>query len=130
MSGMFKDFDSWNRRKKLIHSAEFRGFVHEREIWWCSLGLNIGYEQDGKHDNFERPILVLRKFNKHIVLGLPLTTKPKDNPYNFSFVHEGVIFAVILSQIRLLSTSRLTRRIRKIDRHLFNKIKQELKNLL
>jgi|SRR3989338_11554310 len=125
-----KDFDIWNKRKKLIHETEFMGFVHEREIWWCSLGLNVGYEQDGKHDDFERPILVLRKFNKHIVLGLPLTTKPKDNPYNFSFVHEGVTFAVILSQIRLLSTNRLTRRIRKIDKHLFEKIRKEVKNLL
>ena len=125
-----KDFDTWNIQKKKIHQSEFSGFIHEREIWWCSLGLNIGDEEDGKNENFERPILVLKKFNRKIVLIIPLTTKIKENPYYFSFTHDGVRFAVILSQIRLISTSRLSRRIRKIDVLLFNVIKQELINSL
>lgn len=123
---MQKDFDSWNQRKKIIHQTEFTSFIHEREIWWCSLGFNVGDEEDGKNDNFERPVLVLKKFNRKIVLAVPLTTKIKDSPYYFAFTHEGVRFAVILSQLKLLSTNRFTRRVRKIDSALFKQIKDKI----
>lgn len=123
---MHKDFESWNTEKKRIHQTEFNGFVHEREIWWCALGFNVGDEEDGKNDNFERPVLVLKKFNRRIVLTVPLTTKVKENPYYFPFTHADVKFAVILSQVRLLSTNRLTRRIRKIDNTLFAEIKEKI----
>jgi len=123
---MEKNFDSWNTEKKKIHETEFNGFVHEREIWWCVLGFNVGDEEDGKNDKFERPVLVLKKFNRKIVLTVPLTTKVKENPYYFPFTHEGVKFAVIFSQLRLLSTNRLTRRIRKIDNALFKQIKEKI----
>lgn len=124
-----KDFDSWNKRKKDIHASEFKGFVHEREIWWCSLGMNVGDEEDGKNDMFERPILVLKKFNMNIVLSVPFTIRVKENKYYFSFEHEGTRFAVVLSQLRLISTKRLTRRVRKIDHTLFNAIKEAIKKV-
>ncbi|MEK7104887.1 MAG: hypothetical protein AAB868_02505 [Patescibacteria group bacterium] len=40
---MEKDFDNWNKRKKEINSEE-PNFYHEKEIRWCSLGINIGNE--------------------------------------------------------------------------------------
>ena len=119
-----KNFDSWNDKKKIIHTNEFSGFVHEREIWWCSLGINIGDEEDGKNESFERPVLVLKKFNRSIVLVVPLTTKIKNNKYYLPFIHDSVEFAVILSQIKLVSTKRFNRRIRKIDSFLFKNIKK------
>ncbi len=125
---MEKNFDSWNTEKKKIHETEFNGFVHEREIWWCALGFNVGDEEDGKNDKFERPVLVLKKFNRKIVLTVPLTTKVKENSYYFPFTHEGIKFAVMFSQLRLLSTNRLTRRIRKIDNALFKQIKEKIIN--
>ena len=71
-------------------------------------------------------MLVLKKFNQHIVLAAPLTSRPKQNPYYFPFAHEGVQFAIILSQVRLLSTNRFTRRIRKIGRTLFQNIQDQV----
>jgi mRNA interferase MazF len=124
-----KDFDTWNEKKKIIDATEFRAFVHEREIWWCSLGLNVGDEEDGKNDLFERPVLVLKKFNRNIILTAPLTTRVKNNKYYFPFKHDGTQFAVVLSQLRLISTKRLTRRIRKIDHTLFRAIKEQIKKV-
>lgn len=49
---MEKEFDAWSLIKKQIHSMEGRAFAHPREIWWCSLGINVGAEIDGKHENF------------------------------------------------------------------------------
>ena len=64
---MEKDFDRWNEKKKYTHKREFADHVHEREVWWSALGVNIGVEIDGKHENFERPVLVVRKFNNDFV---------------------------------------------------------------
>ena len=119
-----KNFDGWNVEKKAIHTSKFRGYIHEREIWWCSIGINIDDEEDGKNEKFERPVLVLKKFNNNIVLAVPLTTKIKGSKYYFGFEHDGVEFAAILSQLRLMSTKRFSRRIRKINSGLFSEIKK------
>ena len=106
-----KDFDQWNALKKHIHQKRFLAFVHAREVWWCSLGLNVGTEQDGKHTAFERPVLILRKFNRESVLIAPITSQLKRTPYHVRFTHDGTEYAVIISQVRLISTRRLRRRI-------------------
>lgn len=121
-----KDFDTWNEKKKLIQAGHFQKYVHEREIWWCAIGLNVDDEEDGKNDQFERPVLIIKKFNRHIVMAVPLTTKQKENPYYFNFEHDGVRFAAIISQLRLLSTKRFSRRIRKINPNLYEEIKKEI----
>ena len=120
---MGKDFDRWNARKKILHDADFNKYVHEREVWWCSLGINVGVEADGKHENFERPVLVLRKFNRDAVLVVPLTSRPKPNPYQWPFAHEGQTFAAVFSQMRLISTKRLLRKMYRMDARIFSEIK-------
>lgn len=124
-----KDFDGWNVRKKEIQATEFTTFANEREIWWCALGVNIGDEEDGKNSLFERPVLILKKFNRQIVLVVPLTTKPKPNRYYFQLQHGHEPSAVILSQLRLISTKRLTRRIKIIGKKQFEEIKTQVANV-
>jgi mRNA interferase MazF len=121
---MEKDFDRWNRKKKALHEIDFTDYVHEREVWWCALGINVGVEADGKHDNFERPVLVLRKFNREAVLVVPLTSRIKNNPYHALFQHEGETFSAVVSQIRLVSTKRLLRRLYRMDSGIFEKIQR------
>jgi hypothetical protein len=72
---MQKDFDTWNNLKKEIHTKDIRRFCDPREIWWCSIGINIGSEEDGKNKLFERPVLIIRVFNRHMVRIVPLTRK-------------------------------------------------------
>lgn len=124
-----KDFDSWNNNKKIIDQKEISLgiFFNEREIWWGSLGLNIGYEQDGKNENFERPLLIIRKFNKGIVWALPLTTIAKDNKFHYKLKSSGSF--VILSQVRLISTKRLLRLVETINENEFNEIIIRVKGL-
>jgi len=124
-----KDFDKWNEKKKYIDQKEISGgmFFNEREIWWGSLGLNIGYEQDGKNENFERPLLIIRKFNRDIVWVLPLTTIAKNNKFHYKLKSSGSF--VILSQVRLLSTKRLLRLVETINENEFNEIITKTKEL-
>ncbi len=63
-----KDFDGWIDLKKLLSSKNPPTF-QEREIWWCSIGINVGFEIDGKNDKYLRPVLIFRKFNKNIFFG-------------------------------------------------------------
>ena len=61
---MNKNFDKWNDIKKSVNNKPDNLGVHKREVWWMTLGLNVGVETDGKHENFERPVLVLKRFNR------------------------------------------------------------------
>lgn len=126
-----KDFDKWNKEKKCL---EVEGgntlWFHEREIWWCSIGLNLGDEQDGKNEMFERPVLIVKKFNKKICWILPMTTKNKSGIYYHQIQYEGKTFSIVLSQIRLVSIKRFRRFIRKISPHQFKIIQKKLVNFL
>jgi mRNA interferase MazF len=121
---MTKEFDRWNEKKKALNRVEFDDYVHEREVWWCALGLNVGVEADGKNDDFDRPVLILRKFNRDSVLIVPLSSRIKENPYHVQFQHEGEMAAAVISQIRLVSTKRLLRRMYRMDSGIFAKIQR------
>jgi mRNA interferase MazF len=125
-----KNFDEWNDIKKEMHTKPLNAYVHKREIWWCSLGINIGDEEDGKNDMYERPVLILKVFNQRAVLVVPLTTQVKENIYYFSFTHDDVSFSAMLSQVRLISTNRFSRKIRKIEPDIFIEIKESMKKVL
>ena len=82
---MKKDFDGWNEHKKIANNSEFSLYFYEREIWWCAVGVNIGFEQDGKGIKFARPVLVLKKYSKNVFVGVPLTTAKRESKYHHSF---------------------------------------------
>ena len=47
-----KNFDAWITRKKKIDTREMQNslYVKEREVWWVSVGVNVGAEIDGKNE--------------------------------------------------------------------------------
>ncbi|MCX6760279.1 MAG: type II toxin-antitoxin system PemK/MazF family toxin [Candidatus Nealsonbacteria bacterium] len=126
MAQFYKNFDKWNELKKELHFSQKpqNFYFREREIWWCSLGVNIGFEQDGKNDNFERPVLIIRKFNAEVLWILPLTSKGKNNKYYYKFNYKNNPQNVILSQIKLISSKRLLRKIWMFPNNDFRKVKE------
>ncbi|OGM92742.1 hypothetical protein A2333_01230 [Candidatus Wolfebacteria bacterium RIFOXYB2_FULL_49_7] len=127
---MLKDFFKWHSEKEKIHNRESGVYFYEREIWWASLGLNIGYEEDGKNEKFERPILVLKKFNKYILWALPLTSKNKESKYYYPFEFKGEKYSVILSQLRIISSKRLLRKLGQMPEDDFSKIRESIRKLV
>lgn len=127
---MPKDFDQWNTLKKQIdENKELSGFS-EREVWWCRLGHNIGFEEDGKNLAFSRPILILRKFNKHFFYGVPLSTHGKtDNPYYYRFEFQGNTSYALLSQVRAFDAKRLTDRMGEIPESTYNEVLEQFLKL-
>ncbi len=125
-----KDFDRWNVLKKGLDKRLFNHYFHEREVWWCSVGINVGNEIDGKKNIFGRPVLIIKKFNKTTALIVPLSSSIIKHYYNFSFSHEGRNYSARLSQVRVISTSRLVKIIYTIDRSLFDQIISKIKAYL
>ena len=126
-----KDFDSWNHKKKEINYSENKPpLFKERDIWWVSIGVNVGFEEDGKHDKFIRPVLVLKKFNKMLFLGVPLSTKIKENQYYFPITVKGETVSVLLSQIKVFSALRIQDKLAELDEKDYNKTLRVLREKL
>ena len=124
---MFEDFFSWSVQKIHIESSQ-RSLpnFHEQEIWWCSIGVNIGDEQDGKNKFYERPVLILKKFNKRIAWVLPLTSKKKEGPYYHVITYDNKIATVILSQLRLVSVKRFRRKLSRVSTIQMTEVKNKI----
>jgi len=128
---MEKDFNKWNELKKTVHGEGEYKFYRAREAWWCALGLNIGFEQDGTGESYDRPILILKGFSKHVCLVVPLTTSRKKNPYHFDVgMVDGKEASAIISQIRLIDTKRLVDKIGFLEISVFERIRKAVKELL
>lgn len=124
---MSKDYLKWHELKTAVNDRPPIQKYHEREIWWCSIGENVGFEQDGKNDMFERPVLVLRKFNKELFIGVPLTTKHKrDNAYYVPVQVQGMLRSAITSQIRTISSRRLVRKIERLGQRQYDYVLREV----
>lgn len=120
---MAKNFAEWHKFKARLDSRKKLPTFSEGEIWWCSTGVNVGTEEDGKNSYFERPVIILRRFNSGMFLAVELTSKIKTGQFYYSLKIKETIKTVILSQLRTLSAKRLQRPIGKTDPDTFKKIK-------
>ena len=84
------EFNNWNAQKQNSHFEKQRPFFHEQEIWFCALGANIGFEQDGRGERFLRPVLILKKFNNEICWALPMTKNIKEGKYYITISFKGL----------------------------------------
>ena len=127
---MGKDFDSWHKTKIKLDGLHKPPYFKEREIWWCSIGVNIGFEVYGKGHIFTRPVLILRQFSQYTFLGAPLTSKAKSQPFHYPFSFKGENGSVVFGQIRTYDSRRLANRMGRISKKQFEKIRNALKNML
>lgn len=116
-----KNFDEWNNIKKQIESKELKVFPKKGEVWWVFMGKNIGFEQDGKDENFLRPVLVTKKFNNKMFWVIPLSSKQKSLDFYLNFVdYKNNNVSLVLSQLKLLSVKRFQRKIYTLNKDIFN----------
>ncbi len=132
---MKKEFWKWHRLKEQLNDRKRRVFFYEREIWFCSIGLNVGSEQDGKNAWFERPVLIFKKCNPDLFWGIPLTTKSKTGNWYFQFkiFYENSIpteNSAILHQIRIFDTKRLRRKMGVLNEKEFEVLVTQFQQLL
>jgi mRNA interferase MazF len=129
---MQKDFDTWNEEKKFINVRQDTSaiFFKEQEIWWTHFGLNVGNEQDGKGEEFLRPVLVLKKFSPTMFYALPLTTKKQTRNYLVPCPSlDKVSRQVNITQMKTLDIRRLDRRITFVQEEHFAVIRKAVREL-
>ncbi|HAO64397.1 TPA: hypothetical protein DCQ44_00245 [Candidatus Taylorbacteria bacterium] len=113
---MIKRFLEWIGLKEKLHTRNYQPpLFKEGEVWWCAVGENIGVEINGKSNNFTRPVLVFKKYDKYSFLGLPLSTKNKVGSWYAPIYFLGIPQVVVLSQSRVFDYRRLDRRMGELD---------------
>lgn len=127
---MEKDFTGWHTLKTRLNARHRLPTFDERDIWWCGIGINIGQEVDGKGDYFRRPVLIVRKFSPRIFLGVPLTTKIKENPFYHRIHFKGQEQCVMLSQMRMLESKRLSSPMGQLSQKQFDGVRDALRKLI
>ena len=128
---MAKDFDGWNRTKKELHNTGKNKLYHEREIWWCTLGVNVGFEQDGSGEEFRRPVVVVKGLSRQTCFVVPLTAAKQKHVLRPSIgLVDGKEARALLSQCRVIDTKRFVRKIGYLEKDVFKQIQKAVKELL
>lgn len=120
---MKREFDKWSILKKQIDGAFVNKQVRSGEIWICRIGKNIGFEIDGKGDEFSRPVLIIKSYGTTGAIILPLTSTNKESVFQYVLKEWGT---VKLTQIRFLDSRRFTRMIGIITKKELIKLRIEL----
>ena len=111
-----KRFLAWIGVKEKIHHQNHKPpFFKEGEVWWCSVGENVGIEVYGKGELFTRPVLILKKYDRFSFFGLPLTTKIKNGSWYYKIIFRQLDQTVILSQGRTFDYRRLVEKVGELE---------------
>jgi mRNA interferase MazF len=126
-----KKFDEWNEVKKQVNTRSNIIQFKEREVYWASIGENVGFEQNGKGVDFARPVLIIKKLNKNIFFGVPLSTQSRMGSFFFEFeLLQNQKSTALLVQAKVYDAKRLAKKIGMIKEEDFKLLKEDLKKLL
>lgn len=132
-----KNHQNWAKLKSNIHnSITKRNPYREGEIYWFYFGNNIGVEEDGKHELYNRPAIIIRGFSDALIWVIPLSRTKRNGEYYFTFTqhtpkHGCKTSKAILSQMRPFDTSRIGGKlVGWVDESTLDKIKIKVAELL
>ncbi|CAN5723315.1 hypothetical protein BH11PAT2_BH11PAT2_09450 [soil metagenome] len=132
MTNVFiKRFLAWIGIKEKLDANDYNPpLVNEGDLWWCSIGENIGVEVSGKGNDFTRPVIVLKKFGRLAFFGIPTTTNTeRKGSWYVTFKHKGVDEVAMLTQGRMFSYKRLFTNMGELDDEDYKKVKEAFNRL-
>lgn len=130
MSINVKRFLEWIGYKERLHSMDHRPpLVSEGDIWWISIGENIGSEINGKSAFFSRPVIILKKLSHSFYLVVPTTTKLKVGTWYVTFRHKEQENVACLHQVRTIDYRRLSSKLGTLDDTDFAHVKEGFREL-
>jgi mRNA interferase MazF len=113
---MLKRFAEWFTLKKDLHERhKTPPFVSEREIWWASVGENVGSEINGKSGLFSRPVIIYRKLSHGFYFVIPTTTQSKEGSWFVPIRYKDKPMIACLHQARAIDYRRLSSRLGRLD---------------
>jgi mRNA interferase MazF len=128
-----KNHDGWNiLKKKLDGQVSPRTvYFYKREVWYCSIGHNIGFEEDGKGGDYSRPVVIIKRCGANLFIGIPLTSQVKTEKYYLGVGNvDGRSATAMIAQIRLFSSKRLINKIDTIPMPVFTALKKATRNFI
>lgn len=128
---MLKNFFDWFKLKERLHSSQQKPpLVSPGDIWWASLGENVGSEINGKSDLFSRPVIIFKKLSHGFYFVIPTTTQSKSGSWFVGFRQKGKDMVACLHQSRAIDHRRLSSKLGSLDDEDFVKIRRGFHRLL
>jgi mRNA interferase MazF len=127
-----KDFKGWCGKKEIIDKQNLAPnlFFLEGEVWWASLGVNVGQEVDGKNESYERPVLIFKKFSDELAWVIPSSSTKKANEYFYPIIYQGKPKILLLLHMKTISSKRLLRPLFRMKEKEFAQIKERVHGLI
>lgn len=125
-----KKFSQWIGLKEKLHNQQHKPpHVSEGEIWWISIGENVGSEINGKSERFSRPVIIYRKLAHEFYFVIPTTTQEKTGTWFVPFKQKGESMTACLHQARSIDYRRLSNKLGELDDTDFEKVKTGFRNI-
>ncbi len=124
-----QDFDQWNDVKKRINRDARLPVFNQGDIWWASVGQNVGSESFGKSELYRRPVLVLKKLAAYMCIAVPLSTQPKTGTWFVDITIHGQKQYALIYQTKAMSVYRFQNRLAQLDERDMQKVRTGIKNL-
>lgn len=130
MFKIVKRFLDWIKLKEQLHQVAHKPpLFRQGEVWWCSIGENVGSEINGKSKLFSRPVLIFKKLSATTFLGIPTSSQDRIGSWYVRITLQGKTSVVILSQIRVFDYKRLSSKIGHLDAYDCKQVKMAFKKL-
>lgn len=127
---MVKRFLEWIGLKERLHGIQIDApLVSTGDIWWVSIGENVGSEINGKSKLFSRPAIIFKKLAHGFYFVIPTTTQVKDGTWYVSFKHQGQLMNACLHQARSIDYRRLSSKLGTLDDTDFAKVREGFQDL-
>jgi mRNA interferase MazF len=120
-----KRFLEWIGLKEKLHQATHQPpHVSERDLWWASVGENVGSEMNGKSERFSRPVVILKKLAHGFFLVAPTTTQRREGTWYVHVRLKEQDEYVCLNQIRTIDYRHLSSKLGQIDTDNFDAVRE------
>ena len=119
-----KRFFEWIGLKEKLNSIDCDlPYVNVGDIWWASLGENIGSEINGKSALFSRPVVIFKKLSHNFYLVIPTTTKVRTGSWYVLFRQKSIKMNACLHQVRSMDYRRFSNKLGRLDDEDFERVK-------
>lgn len=124
-ANMEKRFPEWINVKEDLHKEAMPPpHVNEGDVWWISIGENVGSEINGKNKLFSRPVIILKKLSYDFYFVIPTTSKIRKGTWYINFPKSPLIKTACLHQARSIDYRRLSSRMGELHQFEFKKLKE------
>ena len=125
-----KRFLEWIGLKEKLHIKNHQPpLVSRGDIWWASIGDNVGSEINGKNNLFSRPVIIFKKLAHGFYFVIPTTTQIKEGSWYVKFRQKEKEMLACLHQARAIDHRRLSSKMGTMDDEDFTRLRAGFNSL-